>query len=489
MLQPLRRPSLLALLGALFLGTVPAQTYRESLAEVSWSFDDAGAFCIAPDPSAGGGTDAPTRVVRFTDSYQLQNLGALGFLSVLLQGGAELSGQIDAAGIAAKLGLSEEDLVVRLGDPPPPTAGRVARWQYRIWIHAAEQLRLRPAIGPLKVLAADAAQGEDLRRIARVAAARIAGLTEGMPAPNLRPLVTALSEMPEGAFVVLVSEGHRLPPPRALMDLAERTGRIVTEWQIEAAAAMVSPAQVAGGLQLSCLPGILGLEVAREFGDHRVDRSVFGVFVDPERGEPRIWASLEGAFDLASLAAGLERFDVPHEVERGDAQQVAGVGISVAGGAVRLQVTARRASLRMDGVPGSELGAEGAALLAERLASFADLPVRGVVGELPAGLGEESMVVKLLPEVFGFSPVYQQGAAWTVRARFANENLATTIEQQVKGLPRLVESQAEALELPETVYELLDEFTCSRDGEVVEARIPLWIPSDAELRVLVDVLR
>jgi hypothetical protein len=461
-----RRAALLILVAA---PPLAAQDIEAAAAEVRWQVDAAGRVGVWPDPAAGGAGVAFRPLADPIEATTWMNLGLAGYLALLAPGRGDLLAMADARRFFERLGEGPEDIVRRLGSPPPAAdADRPTRLRHILAVHAAADLGLRPALGPLARLAGSA--DPSLRAAAAAAIAALRGAPPAALPAAERPLAEVLAELPARPALVLVLDQTRLPSPRPLAAFASAAGAAVTRDMIQRAGGSVSPAAWAGALQFAETPGVLPYELARRYGDHRCTRTVAALYLD-DRGEPWAAISLEGAFDIEALAAGLATDAIP---TRRDGAEL---GFDLPAG-YRLTATATRLRIETADRAGPAMGAEAAASLVDELGG---LPIALRIAEVPAFAPfDELPFAKLLPEQIGLEIPLADGAPLRAEMRFATANLAGAVAGQLAGLARLVEPEVESGALPEWLLERLEALEVEHEGRRVRLRIVLP-PLDGEL--------
>ncbi|MBK8978747.1 MAG: hypothetical protein IPM29_22845 [Planctomycetes bacterium] len=431
-------------------------------AKVRFSVDAEGRVCVSPDPAAGG--EGGTRPIADpNDEMSWANVGALGFLALLGTGEADLASAADADRFFARLGAGDAELLQVLVERPTDGAPRWRGLRRLLAVRACADRGFRPALGVLERIAGDDAEDAGLRQAARESIAVLRGEPIPRATTTLPPLAEVFAAAPIDSELCLVIDQTRLPSPRPMVAWARTTGLAVTRRAIAAAGGTVSAAQWAGAMSLAETPGVLPYELARRYGNQRILRTALAVHLpdDFPFGEPAVWLSLEGRFDVASLRQGLEADEVPFAVVDG------GLRITVADGGT-IAVTATRVTGSFgSGGDGDRLGKERAERVAALLPQLAVAAV--VTGSLP--VPEEAS--GFVPEAIGVDVPRgdDPDRALVVVARFPSENVATAVEGQVRGLPRMLETAIDDGEAPECLAPLLERFGVTRDGSVVTMRL------------------
>ena len=359
-------------------------------ATIRWRLGDDGRVEIGPDPAIGA--DEGWRTVGDpTDPHfsVWQSLGLPGFGACLLSGDRGLLATTDALRFFERLDVDDDAIVRRLGSPPGSDAPRDAWLRYQLAIHAAADRGLKPALGPLRQLLRDGVAPSPACRVAAedaVAVLNGEASPDGAPAPDLPGLEAFLATVPSDAQAIAVVDQTRVPPSRPLFGFGRVTGLAMTRHFMAIMGGDVSPATLAGAHMMSEGPSLVGYEIARRYGDHRIVRTCAALrFPATDRPAERtrgwIRARFDGRFDVAALRAGLRE----DGIDPGDAEDVADVNVED----VRLRVVADHANLEAGTQAPSSRMLE-AAIREDFLATCASVsaPIRFRILGLPAEVAD-----------------------------------------------------------------------------------------------------
>ena len=242
------------------------------------------------------------------------SLGLLGRTACLLTGDGDLLATTDTERFFDRLGVDDDGLVRLLGSPPRPDTSRDARLRYRLAIHAAAERGLKPALGPLRRLLRN---GSGIDAACLAAAAEAEAVLTGEPRPDTGPrravpdVAAFLATVPRDVHVIAVVDQTRVPPPRTLFAI-QRALHVMWARNTATSLGVTVPTTRAAETHRSAAgPGLLGYELARRYGDHRILRTCAAVRfrTSAAPGVPSdawIRARLDGTFDVAALRAGLE---------------------------------------------------------------------------------------------------------------------------------------------------------------------------------------
>lgn len=352
-----------------------------------------------------GSTDADSRY-PFGDVsvvYRaVRDDAAAPWWQLLFLGGSDLTDAVDAVRFFER--LEEFDgarLLARLRQREVPEGIdlRALALQRRLAVHALADLGFKPALGRLDELAADGTIDAPLRRAVENAVTTLRGSPRPEPVPSaaLKPLLDSLVDAPADHDALIVVDRWRMPCARSLL-AAVRTAQ---------GAQYLAKGRRAGGeltagewsttYALQERLGLVAYEIARRYGDQRIDRAVLALRFDSTLNRTtRTWLALEGVFDVEAIRAGSRsapeelRFALDH-------------GIAVTIDATRAVIT---------NVPTGEprLGHDAARAL---VATLPDAPLRGVLRRLP---WEDA--VAFPPSSFGLTlhPGGETAASIVVRA-------------------------------------------------------------------------
>jgi len=175
-------------------------------------------------------------------------------------------------------------------------------------VRVAQDRGFKPALGVLERMAEDRTLEAHLRRAVAEAIAALRGRRLERPAPSLPPLAAILADAPATADAHLRIDEFRLPPARAL--LRSNVPVKLEEWRrkILSDGSMTKPFAArmwTRGRMCADAAALLPYEIARRFGNARVHRIVLAMQLPRSGGAPlRLWAHLDGVFDVAALRAG-----------------------------------------------------------------------------------------------------------------------------------------------------------------------------------------
>lgn len=411
-------------------------------AAIRYAIDDEGRVLIAPDPLAGWTHDTFTPLVPERLDHVIANAGAMGLASYLFCGNTDVASLTDSTAFFARLGRDSDAEILQCiaGDEEQQQHSLLQRL---LAIRVAQERPLKPAIGVLERLAKQEESDIHFRRAIDETLATLRGQTHDAP-PQLPRLEDVLAEAPR-ADVHLCIDEFRLPAARPLLRTAAAAGLEITRRVILNAGGSVSEKIWAGAHLIAEGAALIPYEVARRFGNARVHRVVIAAQLPrQERDAPRIWAHLDGIFDVGAMRTGLTRANL--EV-RGSEDRIE---CAIFDG-IELVATPASVRIRSAGVTGV-LGREAAETLARTIESD-DAPIVAVIAKdaiLPdpiVRLGRPERLAIWLPRQ-GDEPVRAQ-------LQCADDRLPTLITGEVQGFKRRLEEWVDEdaqLEILERVY-------------------------------------
>lgn len=382
---------------------------RAAKAKVNCSREADGRITVRPNPASG----------LLEPGYHVANLhsiasqfrfgGEFPWWSLLLAGGTDLSAAVDAARYFEICGEAQpEALLDRLRDPARGHAARSpwSAFEQLLVVRALGDLGFRPALGRLERIAADPRHDTLLRRAAQEAIDELRATPEPLrvPPPELAELAAIVALAPSDHDVLLIIDRWALPPARRLIARLRLSEIAYYEPELLGSSRHLI-LNCAGVSQLSDQTGLVAYELARCFGNHRIDRMVFALrFGERLIAADGSWICLEGAFDLPEIEEGARdwpRGQFPPEDEEPELTSTDGcLRIAIGKGTV-VEASASRILIAIRAGDREAIGIERARAL---LARMPEAPLRGSVRRLPG--------LERLPRTdFGFRP------AWTADAR------------------------------------------------------------------------
>ncbi len=279
----------------------------QPLWDVKFKVDDNGELLMWPSPSAGGASDIyePFLPLEMEGiGWRSANLGALGFLSLLCSGGRDLASLGDAEQVLRTDGVDTSDAGLRQALVTPvtePTPGRARRAELRRILAARllQERRVAAARGELQAVARDGATDPFLAQACRDALLAIDGGT----APRAELSDAMLRVVPADADLVVFLDQARIPPSFWLPRLAREVATEVTLQQIELAGGQISPAMLAGAMQMAETSSRGPFELARRFGNARMEQTLLALRLREERVEFLLDAP--GRYDVQRIATTL----------------------------------------------------------------------------------------------------------------------------------------------------------------------------------------
>jgi hypothetical protein len=287
----------------------------DALIETEWKVEADGSLSVWPHPanSAGEHEARLFRPLYDPDADAVGEIlvagGVATWVRILLPGTMDLASQADAQYHFEKLrlGLADADLVHRIATRPEDLASteplrRRGRLDRLLAVRLAAERKLADAALALAALRADADADPFLRDAAWEALAALGEPPVPFPARDLPPLLPVLAGLPACADLVVVVNQARVPPWTGLAARSREMG-IDEAWnQIERLGASVTPGDLACGQPVAELGSECPYELARRFGNMRVDRLVLAVrFAAP----PAVISILDGRFEFERLRAEL----------------------------------------------------------------------------------------------------------------------------------------------------------------------------------------
>lgn len=350
---------------------------RAAKAAVRFTLGVDGQLTVSPDPASGKGSyafGAPEQLLHMLVTSP--SCAQEPWSQWLFLGGDRLTDATDALRFFERLGRLDRTpeggmallrlaLRERSDAELDATTHELLR---RLAVHALADLGYKPAIGRLSDLAQEGTESAALRQAARRAVASLRG--EPSPAPTgpaARPLREVLRDAPAEFDLLLVIDRQRMPAHRGLLGAIRNAQVAELEAVVLASGRPTTPDIYPGICAHTERLGLAAYELARCFGDHRIDRVQLALrFRACLQHARSTWLALDGEFDLAAIRAGVDAAPGPLRFSFGD-------GITVAVEAQRAIVT----NLDADAPRLRELEADA---LAEALP---DAPLCGVLRRLP----------------------------------------------------------------------------------------------------------
>ena len=134
--------------------------------------------------------------------------------------------------------------------------------------------------------------------------AAVAELTAPRPAGTLPPLKDVLADVPADSELVVAIDQTAMPRAQPLCAFSSELGVLANRRVLDNFTGELSLSLWASARRMADTPAMFPYEMARRFGNLRVDRTVLAVELD---SEARIfWLHLEGSFDVDHARRGLE---------------------------------------------------------------------------------------------------------------------------------------------------------------------------------------
>ncbi|MFO1052467.1 MAG: hypothetical protein U1F36_09650 [Planctomycetota bacterium] len=392
---------------------------REAEARVSFAREADGRITVSPNPAIGESEPG----LDFTDLRSCARTVAhseCAWWSLLLAGGSDLSAAVDAVRYFEMFGkAAPESLLDRLRDPTEVDADRIelSAFERLLVVRALADLGFKPALGRLERIAADDRLDPTLRGAAREAIDLLRGSPHAptTPPPALADLASIVALAPSQHDVLLVVDRWRMPQDRGLLARLRRDELAHFEAQMLAVAGGIRSEWCAGANAITDQRGLCAYELARCFGNQRIDRLVLALRLGPSLAiADGSWLCCEGAFDLARIESGARAwrqspFVVPGEIELKVSSDEDGLRIEVGASAV-VRVTASRMLVSVPGGVDEPIGLESARALLGRMP---DAPLRGSVRKLPG-------VQQISDAGFGFWPASSSADTATIDITLAD---------------------------------------------------------------------
>ena len=286
-----------------------------------WQVNERGELLVAPTLEAEAGELRPLFAGADDVLSAIANLGTAGFANLWLTGPRDLASLTDPALHFEIRGLRLDNAALRrrvagAGDASTPQLARQALLDRILAVRLLQQRGEAGARDELEAVAADADADAFLRLAARDALAALApdaaaaGPDEATAAEGVpNAVLMALREVPAGADIVLFADQRRVRPPLFLPGLAARVGLEVSYTLLTGEAqehGAVPVDMVAGAVRFSLAPVLVPYELARRYGNARLDWTLLAARVPtgPEQAGG-LWLRADGLFEHERIAAGL----------------------------------------------------------------------------------------------------------------------------------------------------------------------------------------
>ena len=414
---------------------------REDRAPIRWRLDDDGRVQVWPEPTAGG--DGGWRTLGEPAGGWFgawPNLGVFGYAGVLLTGDGDLLATADADRFFERLNEDDAALLRRVTNPPAPDAPRQQRLLFRLAIHAAADRGLQAARGALEALLGEPAATDAPTRAA--ARAAIASLTGGAVRSDTRrghagpELASILASIPDSADAIAVVDQTRLPPGRVWFTLGRLWSLADAEATVARHGGWLQPESRAQAYTRAETASVLGYELTRRYGEHRVLRTVAAIrfpTVTARKTEGAFWVHVrfDGTFDVRALREGL----TAEGLLRASDEAADDDRVDLQSGYLRLTVTPDHAVLILDSAteprpPLSEAGR--AALLADLRDIEAPIAIR--LYDVPPSI-TEPVFGETAPELVCLDLPRRAGGSAAARLRFATQHAVESfIDRMREGL-------------------------------------------------------
>lgn len=429
-------------------------------AKIRFRLDDDGQVLIAPDPVTGSDDFVPVLAERAGVSFAF--VGVFGFAAFLCSGPTDLASFADAPRFFERLDAEDAVLLQAIGRP---TAD--ASWpqvlETLLALRAVEARGLKAAIPLVDKVAAD--QGAD--PFVRRAAAETAAVLHGDPRPpldaRLEDLPAVLARVPAEAQVVARIDAFRLPPVRRITEWGRVAGQAAVRQSSLGAPELYDEADYLQGMRISESATVLPYELARRYGNHRIDRIVLAVR-PPEGGmgsNPSLWASIDGVFDMKRVRAELEATSAEFAEGEGGAVRMQ------LGGGFELELGARRAVLSTLGFDSEdrENDRDG---LAEALTGDAQIALW-----VAPDLALPDVARRVKPEWMRLTVPQDGTGALRLEGAWADPTGAAAFRGLLASVPGLTERAVGSLESFEPVLDALDALETELDGDRLTATLPI----------------
>lgn len=394
-------------------------------------------------------------------------------LFAIAPGDTDLLGLTDADRFFALLGTDDAELLQRIGgsldDPLPGAALR-----RRLAIRAASQRGFRPALGLLDRIGADAAADPELRRAAQRAAVQLRGGTvpQASVADQL-DLGSLLAQSPLDATVFAVIDQHRLPNTSPLAGWVAYLARVSLLNAYSGRNEPFAWAMLRRAWQVDIGSRVMGYELVKRFGNHRVDRT-FLAFAPSSEPPGAGWPGLlvhQGEFDVAAVERGLQQYAIDHH--RGDDGT-----LYVSAGdpdGFAFEIAPSRLVLRSGPRQSPRLTAEVADAIA-RILTAGSAPVvacRNPAWELDEGAR------RFAPTMATLSVPKTPGGDVVLTSRFENDAAARAVTGVLRGLPRMVQQLIDDEPKLDPMLDLSESLRITTADDLVTITLP-WPELDLE---------
>jgi hypothetical protein len=314
-MMSIRRAALWTAFLAGVLSVAPAAA-QEFPIELEWTVDEDGSTLVRPrakgEPEGSGRWGPwPLFEPRAGGLRTLVSGGILGWLPFMFPGRVDLASHCDIAHHFRRLGLSltDEALIERIATPPEKLAEgepllRRARLDRLLAVRLAGERRITGAREALLGIHRDPASEPFLRDAAWESLAALGDPPLPYPERRLPPLLTTLAGIPSSADVVVVVNQSRIPRWMGLAAAARAFGLRQARTEIERLGAAVTPRDLATGLASLDAAGEAPYELARRFGNLRIDRTVAAVDLD---AGPAVRLRMDGRFHPSRIREAFER--------------------------------------------------------------------------------------------------------------------------------------------------------------------------------------
>jgi hypothetical protein len=463
------------LLVGLAAGRLPAQDESDPAAEFDFALGDDGQLLVTPHPlsTAADGT-GPLIDVGLDGSFA--NLGMLGVATLLFGGPSDLASLSDAPRFFERLGLSEDaELLQRIGRAAEPGDAPYVGLVRLLAVRAVERRGVKAALPLLERTAADEAADPLLRTAAREAIEVLRGRPRPVGTPQLEDLGAVLERVPDGADFVLRVDRYRVPGAPSLPHWARLTALEVTR-QMAGPGGVVGEDNRQQAVLISEIPGALPYAIARQYGNHRIDRAVVALQV-PRDGAaivPSVWGVLDGAFDVERITGGLTAAAVPFDEAEDGIEVPLGAGYVVKIGPRQVRIVGEQfPEVARDAAP---------ARMLEVLAGGATAALF-VGDEVPL----PDAVARVRPLWLSLDVPPTGAGSLRLRGRWPDPTGAAALRGMIRSAPGLLERAAGEIDAIEPVLDALDGMTDELDGERLTVEVPI---PDVELgRVVFELAR
>ncbi|HLQ39265.1 MAG TPA: hypothetical protein VK348_15760 [Planctomycetota bacterium] len=228
--------------------------------------------------------------------------GAAGFMALVFPHRGDMLALTDGNAHLRRLGLGTADAEVRqfIATPLPAERPELAALDRMVAIDLLARRGARTAAAELRHLAEDASMPATLRRRAGEALHTLTGEGQAPPRASLDPATLPIPMLADGYLVV---DHARMPDLQPVFPLARRLGLLAAARVLEHLADHSDHDLLVGQIESE---GVVELpfELARQLGNHRIDRTFVAIQVASDDEVSWCCCSV-GQFEPAVLASGL----------------------------------------------------------------------------------------------------------------------------------------------------------------------------------------